>query len=506
MSSETIDLRVTVDATQADAALRATRASAESAATAGGKLAVSLEDLDKRGSKAATAVGSLNGLLGRTGQVGQETAGAIADVSMLLAEGGPLGLGIAAATLAIGALADAWVTSKKAAEDAAKAQIKAVVDVAGAVQASRDASVASLRGALGQSASEQTLADLQAQLVEAQRQRAEAADLTVIYELGGTLLQAKQRSDEMVALVDSQIEKLNLQIAQITPLIEEERTAREALAAAERLRGSTSGGPGGGQRVPSAESPPTGRVFGVAGDAATIAAVRAQRAQQEMTTRLDEERIAHAQRTQERMQATEAAGAAFAIEQEQRKHDAILALDEQRTVEAKRLADERMQAEMQAAQVVAGYATQAAGIVASAATTMTAELIAGQERAVEHFALTIMQQAGQALVSYGVQLEGAAVVSALTGNPAAIAQAAGGAALIGAGVGLGGVAGGLSMVSDRNAAAARDRGVNTGASQSRGTGDGLTVQISYGVSGPQPEDTARAVAVAVRNARKREMA
>lgn len=147
------------------------------------------------------------------------------------------------------------------------------------------------------------------------------------------------------------------------------------------------------------------------------------------------------------------------------------------------------------------HAVGAVGVVTSAGTAMIDDIITGQELAFETFATSIMKQAGQSLISDGVKLSGAAVVSLLTGNfPTAAAQGAGAAALIGSGMALGGVATGImhtakggtigSALPDKSSA--RDPGASPSGS-SGGSGGPLVVNISYGVGGPLPEDTAREV-------------
>jgi hypothetical protein len=126
-----------------------------------------------------------------------------------------------------------------------------------------------------------------------------------------------------------------------------------------------------------------------------------------------------------------------------------------------------------------------------------------------------MRQAGSALISHGINLSGAAVVSTLTGNlPLAGAQAAGAAGLIGAGLALGGIGTGIEHslaggqigkpIADKGSAP--ERGVNQGrAGGGRGgSGGGQVVFINnYGVYGPSAEDSAREQTRMARTARRR---
>lgn len=151
---------------------------------------------------------------------------------------------------------------------------------------------------------------------------------------------------------------------------------------------------------------------------------------------------------------------------------------------------------MESAQEMAGYATQAVGIASMASQQLVADLVGGQEQALERFGLAIMAQAGQALVSYGTQALGAAALNASLGNlPAAGVQAATGGALLTAGVGLGGVASGLSGLmggsggATESGAPARFSG---GPAASGGPGMTNITVVYGGASGPDADSGARA--------------
>jgi hypothetical protein len=138
-------------------------------------------------------------------------------------------------------------------------------------------------------------------------------------------------------------------------------------------------------------------------------------------------------------------------------------------------------------------------MLAGASQDLIADLISGQDFALEQFGLRIMAQAGQALVSYGTQLAGASVVSGLTGNvPLAAAQGAGAAALVGSGVALGGVSAGV--LSNLTGSAPQ---TTSGASFARGSsgtpmmgGTQHTTIIYSGATGPERDQGARNVVAA----------
>ena len=197
-------------------------------------------------------------------------------------------------------------------------------------------------------------------------------------------------------------------------------------------------------------------------------------------------------------------------------------MDAESTAQSQRQADDRVKIaqeearlKMEAAQQNAMYATQALGIVGSATQQYLTMRIQGEKNAEQAFAASIMGQAGQALVSYGVQAFGRGVLEASNPITAVLAPAsfAASAALIGGGLALGGVATGLTHVAaggkvgseipDKEAA--KDRGASPGG---RGGGGGsgggpLVVNVSYGAGGPLPEDTAREIAKVTNTGRRR---
>lgn len=153
----------------------------------------------------------------------------------------------------------------------------------------------------------------------------------------------------------------------------------------------------------------------------------------------------------------------------------------------------------------------AVSTVASGISQVAEDMITGQEHIAERFAALVMQQAGQSLVSSGTKLAGEAVVSALTpgGQALAVTQAGAAAGLIATGIGLGGVAAGIEHMAAGGKigkpiekSGERDRGVAPRSSRDRGGGP-LVINVSYGVGGPLPEDTAREIAKVQRQGARR---
>jgi hypothetical protein len=152
---------------------------------------------------------------------------------------------------------------------------------------------------------------------------------------------------------------------------------------------------------------------------------------------------------------------------------------------------------------ISGYAQQSASIIAGASTQLIADLISGQEHALERFGVSVMAQAGQALIGYGVQAIGRGVLELSNPLTAPLAPVSfgTGAALIGAGVGLGGVAGGLGgLMGAESGGAARGASPRT-STGTTGAQAGPT-QVTY-IFAPSRDEGAAAVALAGKNAERR---
>jgi hypothetical protein len=198
-------------------------------------------------------------------------------------------------------------------------------------------------------------------------------------------------------------------------------------------------------------------------------------------------------------------------QQEADRLKAQKAADRARETQNKKTLDAIAKAERKHAEDQAQMATQAVGIVAGASTQLVSDMISGQEHALERFGLSIMAQAGQALVSYGIQAIGRGVLEASSPLTAPLAPAsfAAGAGLVTAGVGLGGVAGGLGslMGSAGGDGESKRTTRDPGASPRRGTGTSpggpVVLNLTYGAAGPLPEDTARLISRELRTGAKR---
>jgi hypothetical protein len=189
------------------------------------------------------------------------------------------------------------------------------------------------------------------------------------------------------------------------------------------------------------------------------------------------------------------------------KQAEIDALKEQRDVQREHYKD------------TAQFAKSAAGSMTSSFQEYLSLKIEGNKYAEELMIASIMKQAGQALVGYGIESIGQGAAFIASQNYPAGAQAlAIGAALTASGVGLG--AGSASINygvqvkskadsdAEREAEKAKkkaekDAGVSSGRSGLNSGGGGIVLNLSYGVAGPLPEDTARMIQRELSQAQRR---
>lgn len=200
---------------------------------------------------------------------------------------------------------------------------------------------------------------------------------------------------------------------------------------------------------------------------------------------------------------------------EKEKFETLLKMEQDAEAErlriAERSAQERETLRIAEVSAMQGYANTAVGIAASASTQLISDLVGQQEHALERFGIAVMAQAGQALVSYGAQAIGRGILelSSPVTAPLAAASFTAGGVLLGAGIGLGGTAGGLGALlgGGGGASAPSERGVSSGFSGgATGGGGGTNITIVYGgASGPTADHAARAVSDSVARAGARNL-
>jgi hypothetical protein len=210
--------------------------------------------------------------------------------------------------------------------------------------------------------------------------------------------------------------------------------------------------------------------------------------------------------------------------------DAIFKAEEDRAKESarrlKEIADQRRREEEEArrAEEAARQAelrdqeqkfTALATGMATAVGRFAAESAMGQEEALANLLSAAAAQAGGMITLEGGKILAAGIAGALVGNPAAPGQIVGGAALVAAGTAVqtGGPAAVQSLLGMAGMGAGKASGGDSGAARDRGAaprsprgggGDGpLVINVSYGVGGPLPEDTAREIAKVMKTGNRR---
>lgn len=185
--------------------------------------------------------------------------------------------------------------------------------------------------------------------------------------------------------------------------------------------------------------------------------------------------------------------------------------EKKRKEDAERLAKEKADAvkaiEKQQADFVGGIQQAAASQLLSTGQAYIDAKIKGEKDAEQKAVASFLSATGQQLVASGTRaiFEGA-IISANPLTPGAGLPMIGmGAAAIAAGVGMG--AAGTAMAPPPEAkgggGAARDRGAAPRSSRGGSDGGPLVVNVSYGVGGPLPEDTAREIARVMRTGNRR---
>jgi hypothetical protein len=170
---------------------------------------------------------------------------------------------------------------------------------------------------------------------------------------------------------------------------------------------------------------------------------------------------------------------------------------ERERIRKKEAREAQREAEAQG-RAVAGITMRTAGIIAEGAVAVAE----GRQDALAAVMASLAQEAGGFITLKGGEVLAAGVAGSALGNPAGVGQIAIGAGLIAAGAAV--TAGGPAAVnaimgaggkSGGSTAGTRERGVSPRRDNGGGAGGGpLVLNLTYGVAGPLPEDTARLVA------------
>ena len=541
MSGETLEYKVIVDAVLASEEIKklTTKMSEleNQADTSGkqiGKWQDKIKDLQQKLGPSAAAISSVSSALGASGGAAGQAVNAAGQLAAAFAAGGPLGLALASTTIAVDMLGKQWDEYQKAQEEIRQNEglwRDALEGVDKVLREGVNKRTRDLTQALKDAQTElRNFGKTSRQLTEEEGRAAIALTEKQLETLDRNLPSLKKKADEARflishvggwgssgdffgtegkekakenALVQAQIvddaterrknltEQLVKQKQALTDLVEvnKKNAANEAAAA----------------------SKPDWR-FGER-DKYSSAALQ-ERIKRGMAAQQAED-DARAKAAEDAMREVVDNEQKFADQELKRQND----LERQRTEIAKKNAEERKriaeeeakakaEAEKQFQQTVANESMKGVGILLSASESYIKMRIEGEKHAEEAFAASVMAQAGQALVGYGTQLGGKAIMDAFIAPPLAAAEGAAAIGLISAGVALG--AGGTAIqhsVAGANATdktASRDRGAAPRSSGgSSGSGGPLVINVSYGVGGPLPEDTAREIARVMRTGDRR---
>ena len=517
--TQTIEYVVKVDANQAKTTIADVEKRMEAAAKPASVFGLSIanigqqtKDMASKLGPAAAAISSVSASLGAAGGEAGKLVAAGGQIVAAFGAGGPVGAAIVAGTVAVDAMSVSW---KKATEEQDAAlermfdNVNAQLAVTRTTKVALDEARASLTAALR--VGEDESVTFQRSLEEARKAgakrveeaqarldklKATSLDLRQIEKdaesLDMTFQQARlwrsQLREKEIASAEKALANTKSQ-AMIAPQIlvtERNRTEQaERKAAAE-------------QRFKSA----------LEGQMRSYEAMYRFREAEETKIEDMETNTDEISRTMRGLRAVEGGGLGSAITEAQGPSEFEQKMDDwldnvrvgvvAHNREMKRINDEHRKEEL-AAQ--SQFVMQWTGIGVDAFQTYLDAKIKGEENAEALMAASLMRTAGQALIGHGINLAGAAVVSAGTGLlPVAAAQAAEAATLIAGGVALGATATSIEHVSAGGTLgkplddkATRDPGASPRSSGGGGSGGPLIVNVAYGAGGPLPEDIAREI-------------
>lgn len=185
--------------------------------------------------------------------------------------------------------------------------------------------------------------------------------------------------------------------------------------------------------------------------------------------------------------------------------------EKERVEAAKKAAKEKEDAIKAAEKATADYqlsiGEMAAGQALSVAQGYIDAKIKGEKDAEQKAISSFLSATGQQLVASGTRaiFEGAIISSNPLTPGAGAGMIATGVAAVAVGVGMGAAGSATAPPPEAkgSSGAARDRGASPRSSRGGGDGGPLVVNVSYGVGGPLPEDTAREIAKVVRTGNRR---
>lgn len=537
--NQAVVFEVQVEVARARAELASLGKGAETMGGGLDKLNKGLNRFDAATREAQKVVRGLGDAMGGTKSQAAEMIGVAADLGGAFASGGLFGVGMAAGLYAVTQLTRAWNMDKQAAQqwsrtlrETVKTDVESMLTSMNALNkeivtfglSGREAERGALQAYADESASnaeffKKDIAEREEVIRRTERTmdlarqgktrggknyEGEVATQRLLIE-GSKAKLAAEESDlavarEKLSVLDTVINKTNVFAAAEKRRQDAEEAARKAKQDAGRITGSgrdLEGSDSIQNQLNAAQS----RTDAIVG--AEIAA--------EQTAR---EQYAKDMAEQDAQLLTESAQInSELLQQAQTWQDAHTEVERAGIEERQRLYEEDLAFRTQ-------IGAEAIGIGVGATQSLLDGLITGQEHALELFAVSVMKQAGSAMIGHGINaLAGGIAANSLIPGSGVVAMGTG-AGLIAGGLTLGGIGTGVehTMVNGGQLFKAlpdptkdkstSDRGVNSGrpgASSGAATGGGQTViNVTYSAAGPMPEQTGREVAKALETLRRRQ--
>lgn len=472
-ATEDISLRIALDDRQAQAGLdnmrQQTAGLAASAEGAAGGMGAITSKVDKfKGTIEPTAT-AVNGMASAFGGLNSQTGAVLGGVSNLASAfmaGGPLALGLVAIGTGVSALTTAFQENKKAAEEAAKKQQEAINKIVEGGLGPLEAATLRLNQATKNLQLEQMLTGKESDVfITATR------DLTLEME---SLQFQMQNTGREISIIEGKF-KTGMEAGKALSFDRRQELAKELEALkAQRsmlqqtftLTAETIGKVTETTRINLERNKAIKAEEEAHRDAEQAikekqradekAAKESEKNQKIITNALEkaikDRRKAREREAKEQMAEQEKVGPTRAMfEKEQ---DRILKEQEKaekaKTEAIRKAAEERKKLQEQELKSTVDMYKNLLASVIGAGQTLIDDLITGQEKALERFAVAVMRQAGTFMVGKGLELGAQATFNALSGNPALMAvagaQFAGAAALVGGGIALGATATGIEHV------------------------------------------------------------
>ena len=473
-ATEDISLRIALDDRQAQAGLDSLRqqtaglaATAEGAAGGIGAIGGRVGKLKALIEPTATAV---NGMASAFGGLNTQTGAVLGGMSNLASAfmtGGQIGLGLVAAGTAISAVTTAFQNNKKAAEEAAKAHKDVVDNIIKSALTPLEAATLSLnqankelelQGMLTGKDSDQLVSNLRPVVMEieslevqiqAAQRELKRLKLEAVEGIrkGESIEQMKARRQEAEKEVEATQAQISLLQQARTIRIEEinvvDKSTRVLMNRNKAMKEEEEARRDAEKAQQDADKQAEASLKFNEGLRLRLATVISKHKNQR------EKDI------QEQMAAQEKVGPTREmLEAEERRQlglrekelEALKKAEDQKTKEMEKAAEERKKIQQQELKDTINEYKNLLGAVIGAGQTLIDDLITGQEKALERFAVGVMREAGTFMLGKGLEVGAAGVANLALGNPAGAGQLGIAAALVGGGIALGAAATGIEHV------------------------------------------------------------